>query len=126
MSEDAPARRAAPTSAATEPATDPAIGALRPFDCLWCGRTWQPRGADDLATLARLCPDCLGRADSNPFIRFRLHAALEARAATAGAESAGAATAALLWVPARERIRTGSPSICSTSGFSIISRNCRA
>jgi len=93
VSEDAPARRAAPTSAATEPATDPAIGALRPFDCLWCGRTWQPRGADDLATLARLCPDCLGRADSNPFIRFRLHAALEARAAIAGAESSGAATA---------------------------------
>ena len=93
MSEGAPARRAAPTSAATEPATDQAIGALRPFDCLWCGRTWQPRGADDLATLARLCPDCLGRADSNPFIRFRLHAALEARAAIAGAESSGAATA---------------------------------
>lgn len=93
MSEGAPARRAAPTSAATEPATGPAIGALRPFDCLWCGRAWQPRGADDLATLARLCPDCLARADSNPFIRFRLHAALEARAATAGAESAGAATA---------------------------------
>jgi demethylmenaquinone methyltransferase/2-methoxy-6-polyprenyl-1,4-benzoquinol methylase len=93
VSEGAPARRAAPTSAATEPATDQAIGALRPFDCLWCGRTWQPRGADDLATLARLCPDCLGRADSNPFIRFRLHAALEARAAIAGAESSGAATA---------------------------------
>jgi demethylmenaquinone methyltransferase/2-methoxy-6-polyprenyl-1,4-benzoquinol methylase len=93
VSEGAPARRAAPTSAATDPATDPAIGALRPFDCLWCGRTWQPRGADDLATLARLCPDCLGRADSNPFIRFRLHAALEARAAIAGAESSGAATA---------------------------------
>ena len=98
MSEGAPARRAAPTSAATEPATGPAIGALRPFDCLWCGRAWQPRGADDLATLARLCPDCLARADSNPFIRFRLHAALEARAATAGAatagaESSGAATA---------------------------------
>jgi demethylmenaquinone methyltransferase/2-methoxy-6-polyprenyl-1,4-benzoquinol methylase len=93
VSEDAPARRAAPTSAATEPATGPAIGALRPFDCLWCGRAWQPRGADDLATLARLCPDCLARADSNPFIRFRLHAALEARAAIAGAESSGAATA---------------------------------
>jgi SAM-dependent methyltransferase len=89
VSEGAPARRAAPTGAAI----DPPIGARRPFDCLWCGRTWQPRGADDLATLARLCPDCLARADSNPFIRFRLHAALEARAAIAGAESVEAATA---------------------------------
>jgi SAM-dependent methyltransferase len=53
---------------------------LRPFDCLWCGQTWQPRDVDDLEALARLCPDCLGRADSNPFIRFRLRAALEARA----------------------------------------------
>lgn len=54
--------------------------ALRPFDCLWCGQTWHPHDADDLEALARLCPDCLGRADSNPFVRFRLHAALEARA----------------------------------------------
>jgi demethylmenaquinone methyltransferase/2-methoxy-6-polyprenyl-1,4-benzoquinol methylase len=56
--------------------------APRPFDCLWCGRTWHPRDADDLEARARLCPDCLGRADSNPFIRFRLHAALDARAGT--------------------------------------------
>jgi SAM-dependent methyltransferase len=53
---------------------------LRPFDCLWCGQTWHPHEADDLEALARLCPGCLGRADSNPFIRFRLRAALEARA----------------------------------------------
>jgi hypothetical protein len=30
---------------------------------------------------ARLCPDCLGRAGENPFLRFRLRAALETRAA---------------------------------------------
>jgi demethylmenaquinone methyltransferase/2-methoxy-6-polyprenyl-1,4-benzoquinol methylase len=59
----------------------------RPFDCLWCGQAWHPREADDLEARARLCPDCLGRADSNPFIRFRLHAALDARArATSGPE----------------------------------------
>ncbi len=52
----------------------------RPFDCLWCGQLWHPRDADDLEARARLCPDCLGRADSNPFLRFRLHAALDARA----------------------------------------------
>ena len=59
---------------------DRPVGAPRPFDCLWCGRTWHPRDADDLEARARLCPDCLGRADSNPFIRYRLHAALDARA----------------------------------------------
>ena len=55
----------------------------RPFSCLWCGRTWQPRSADDLEARARLCPDCLGRAGENPFLRFRLRAGLEARAAGA-------------------------------------------
>lgn len=52
----------------------------RPFDCLWCGLAWQPREADDLEALARLCPDCLGRAGSNEFLRFRLRAALDERA----------------------------------------------
>jgi len=64
------------------PAGAPAPAAARPFACLWCGRPCQPRAADDLETLARLCPDCLGRAGDNPFLRFRLRSALEARAAT--------------------------------------------
>lgn len=51
------------------------------FACLWCGRSWTVRGQDDLEGWARLCPDCLGRAGENPFLRFRLKAALEARAA---------------------------------------------
>jgi demethylmenaquinone methyltransferase/2-methoxy-6-polyprenyl-1,4-benzoquinol methylase len=59
-------------------------GAPRPFACLWCGQTWHPRDPDDLEALARLCPDCLGRADSNPFVRFRLRAALDARQPAAG------------------------------------------
>lgn len=64
-------------------------GGPRPFSCLWCGRTWQPRASDDLEAHARLCPDCLGRAGENPFVRFRLRAALEARAgATAGSAPA--------------------------------------
>ena len=50
------------------------------FDCLWCGRAWHPGDADDLEALARLCPDCLGRAGSNEFLRFRLRAALDERA----------------------------------------------
>lgn len=54
------------------------------FDCLWCGRSWTTRAADDLEGYARLCPDCLGKAGDNAFLRFRLRAALEARAAAAG------------------------------------------
>ena len=39
------------------------------YTCLWCGTNCGPAAADDLATLARLCPDCLGRAGDNPFLR---------------------------------------------------------
>ncbi|HEX5823172.1 MAG TPA: hypothetical protein VFY18_01825, partial [Candidatus Limnocylindrales bacterium] len=53
------------------------------FDCLWCGRSWTVRSPDDLEGFARLCPDCLGKAGDNEFLRFRLRAALEARAAGA-------------------------------------------
>lgn len=53
------------------------------FACLWCGRSWTVRGPDDLEGWARLCPDCLGKAGDNEFLRFRLRAALEARAAAA-------------------------------------------
>jgi hypothetical protein len=65
-------------------------GAPRPFACLWCGRTWGPRDADDLEARAQLCPDCLGKADENPFLRFRLRSALEQRAG-ADAAAVGAA-----------------------------------
>ena len=58
----------------------PLHGAPPSFTCLWCGTTWQPRGPDDLEVTARLCPDCLGRAGENPFLRFRLREGLEQRA----------------------------------------------
>jgi len=48
--------------------------------CLWCGAASGPVAADDLAALARLCPDCMARAGDNPFLRRRLRAAIEARA----------------------------------------------
>ena len=50
------------------------------FDCLWCGRSWTTRSADDLEGWAKLCPDCLGKAGDNAFLRFRLKDALAARA----------------------------------------------
>src|SRR6266576_959411 len=50
------------------------------FDCLWCGRSWTTRSADELEGWAKLCPDCLGKAGDNAFLRFRLRDALAARA----------------------------------------------
>jgi len=63
------------------------------FECLWCGRSWSTRGLDDIEGFAQLCPDCVGRADQNEFLRFRLRAALEerARAMPAPAGDQGAA-----------------------------------
>jgi len=52
------------------------------FSCLWCGTPHVARSADDLEAWAQLCPDCLGRAGDNEFLRFRLRQALEARAAS--------------------------------------------
>jgi SAM-dependent methyltransferase len=51
------------------------------FNCLWCGRPHRARSSDDLEGYARLCPECIGRAQDNEFLRFRLHEGLRARAA---------------------------------------------
>jgi SAM-dependent methyltransferase len=64
------------------------------FDCLWCGTPHETRTPDDVEGWAQLCPDCVGRAGENGFLRFRLKAALSERAASAGgAVAAKAATA---------------------------------
>ncbi len=82
------------------PGKGPPRDVPRPFDCLWCGRTWQPRDAGDLEAGARLCPDCLGKAGENPFLRFRLRSALEQRAAASRAvASSGAASAGSAGTP---------------------------
>ena len=51
------------------------------FDCLWCGTAHVCRGADDLEGWAQLCPDCVGKAGDNGFLRFRLRQALTERGA---------------------------------------------
>src|SRR6266550_4952933 len=71
------------------------------FDCLWCGRSWTTRSTDDLEGWAKLCPDCLGKAGDNAFLRFRLRDALAARAgasrrATETAQPAGAVGAEMV------------------------------
>ena len=69
-----------------------ATGYRTTFDCLWCGAAWSTRGDDDLEGWAQLCPTCLGKAGSNPFLAVRLRQALAARGASAsGAGSAAAA-----------------------------------
>ncbi len=64
------------------------IGGPPPFTCLWCGRSHTPRSPGDLEAWTRLCPECLGRAQDNAFLRARLRAGLDARA------KAGSSTAA--------------------------------
>jgi demethylmenaquinone methyltransferase/2-methoxy-6-polyprenyl-1,4-benzoquinol methylase len=54
------------------------------FDCLWCGKPWRTRTDSDLEGWAGLCPDCLGRADDNGFIAFRLRSGLAERARASG------------------------------------------
>jgi demethylmenaquinone methyltransferase/2-methoxy-6-polyprenyl-1,4-benzoquinol methylase len=51
------------------------------FDCLWCGTAHTCRGSDDLEGWALLCPDCVGKAGDNGFLRFRLRQALTERGA---------------------------------------------
>src|ERR1019366_9903734 len=58
------------------------------FDCLWCGASHVVRSPDDLEGYAQLCPACIGRADENGFLRFRLKSALAERAARVGQPSA--------------------------------------
>jgi len=51
------------------------------------------RGADDLEGWAQLCPDCVGKAGDNGFLRFRLRQALTERSAAKAGVSASVATA---------------------------------
>jgi demethylmenaquinone methyltransferase/2-methoxy-6-polyprenyl-1,4-benzoquinol methylase len=59
------------------------------FDCLWCGTAHVCRGSDDLEGWAQLCPDCVGKAGDNGFLRFRLHQALTERGAARTATPTG-------------------------------------
>ncbi len=58
------------------------------FDCLWCGAAHSCRGPDDLEGWAQLCPECVGKAGDNGFLRFRLRQALTERGAAGGTATA--------------------------------------
>lgn len=62
------------------------------FDCLWCGKHHTTRATDDLEGWAQLCPDCIGRAADNEFLRFRLRRALSERSASAAATASTSVT----------------------------------
>ena len=72
------------------------------FDCLWCGAAHTCRGPDDLEGWAQLCPDCVGKAGDNGFLRFRLRQALTERSAGGrpGVAGPGPATAPAAAPPA--------------------------
>jgi len=60
------------------------------FACLWCGASHTTRTPDDLEGWAQLCPDCVGKAGDNEFLRYRLRQALTERGAAASIASATA------------------------------------
>jgi demethylmenaquinone methyltransferase/2-methoxy-6-polyprenyl-1,4-benzoquinol methylase len=66
------------------------------FDCLWCGSSYTTRTGADIEGWAQLCPDCVGKAGDNGFLRFRLRQALTERSAATQpvVETAGAVATA--------------------------------
>jgi SAM-dependent methyltransferase len=50
------------------------------FDCLWCGREHRVTSPADLEGWSQLCPDCLGKASGNAFVRARVKGGIAERA----------------------------------------------
>lgn len=86
---------------------------LATFSCLWCGAPHTTRSAEDLEGWAQLCPDCVGKAGDNGFLRFRLRQALSERAAATGPATTRApvATAA---IPAPPTVTSPTPDVDRT------------
>jgi demethylmenaquinone methyltransferase/2-methoxy-6-polyprenyl-1,4-benzoquinol methylase len=58
------------------------------FNCLWWGRPHTTRTGDDHEGWAQRCPDCVGRAQDNEFLRYRLRDGLRRRSEAAEARAA--------------------------------------
>jgi demethylmenaquinone methyltransferase/2-methoxy-6-polyprenyl-1,4-benzoquinol methylase len=69
------------------------------FSCLWCGTSHTTRSADDLEGWAQLCPECIGKAGDNGFLRFRLHQALRERGAASRGDEAPSSPVAVADAP---------------------------
>ncbi len=83
------------------------------FDCLWCGAAHTCRAADDLEGWAQLCPDCVGKAGDNGFLRFRLRQALTERGADRDVSGEPAQAAAPAPMP--EEQARGTPAVAGRS-----------
>ena len=70
------------------------------FSCLWCGASYTTRSTDDLEGWAQLCPECIGKAGDNGFLRFRLHQALRERGAASRGGDAAVSPVAVAEAPA--------------------------
>ncbi len=75
------------------------------FECLWCGAAHACRTPDDLEGWAQLCPDCLGKAGDNGFLRFRLRQAITERGQASGVGGRGRAAGGACGRPAPTRPR---------------------
>lgn len=75
-----------PERTLAQSATQPTFHAS--FNCLWCGRPHTTRSADDLEGWAQLCSSCVGKAQDNEFLRYRLRDGMQARAHAARAHAA--------------------------------------
>ncbi|HET8785798.1 MAG TPA: methyltransferase domain-containing protein [Candidatus Limnocylindrales bacterium] len=69
------------------------------FSCLWCGTSHTTRSTDDLEGWAQLCPECIGKAGDNGFLRFRLHQAIRERGAASRGDEARSAPVAVAEAP---------------------------
>lgn len=58
------------------------------FNCLWCGRPYTTRSGDDLEGWTQLCASCVGRAQDNEFLRYRLRDGLKRRSEASDARAA--------------------------------------
>ena len=86
------------------------------FTCLWCGTSYTTRSGSDLEGWAQLCPDCVGKAGENGFLRFRLRQALTERSAAGVTEPAsGQRPAAATAEPASGTHPAGT-AVIATSG----------
>ena len=83
---------------------------LASFSCLWCGNDHTVRSTDDLEGWAQLCPDCVGKAGDNGFLRFRLRQALTERSAAARSGTTAEAATAAVAVDAVTAPAVGAPS----------------
>ena len=91
------------------------------FDCLWCGTAHITRGPDDLEGWAQLCPECVGKAGDNGFLRFRLRQALTERGAAPKDDGRTPPhTGSVSSTPAGGEVQTSAPGVSQASAPDVV------